>query len=62
VKAGETDTLYLHGRHTYELYINPQNPLGTQVGLESGLRRLDRYAEEVWAECERNEVELDPDH
>jgi len=58
VRAGVTSMFYLRGRHTYELYISPQNPLGNLSGLESELRRLDRYAEETQAECERKEKAL----
>src|SRR5438445_67767 len=38
--------------------ISPQNPLGNLSGLESELRRLDRYAEAARVECERNETAL----
>jgi N12 class adenine-specific DNA methylase len=58
VRAGVTNMFYLRGRHTYELYVSPQNPLGNLSGLESELRRLDRYAEETQAECERKEKAL----
>ena len=58
MRAGETNGFYLRGRHTYEIYISPQNPLGNLSGLESELRRLDRYAEGTQAECERKEKAL----
>ena len=58
MRAGETRKFYLRGRHTYEVYISPQNPLGNLSGLESELRRLDRYAEATQAEYERNEKAL----
>ncbi len=57
-RAGETYTIYLRGRHTYEILINPQNPLGNLSGLEAELRRLDRYAEAAQADCERTEKAL----
>jgi septal ring factor EnvC (AmiA/AmiB activator) len=37
---------------------DPQNPLSNLSGLESELRRLDRYAEETQAERERIEKAL----
>jgi hypothetical protein len=40
------------------MYISPQNPLANLSGLESELRRLDRYAEAAQAECERKEKAL----
>jgi len=58
VRGGETNKFYLRGNHAYELYINPQNPLGMLAGLETELRRLDRYAEAAQDECERKEKAL----
>jgi N12 class adenine-specific DNA methylase len=58
VRGGETNTCYLRGSHAYELYIHPQNPLGMLAGLETELRRLDRYAEAAQAEYERKEKAL----
>ena len=58
MRAGETNRFYLRGRHTYGIYISPQNPLGNLSGLESELRQLDRYAEGAQAECERKEKAL----
>ena len=58
VRAGETNTFYLHGSHTYAMSMSQQNPVGNLSGLESELRRLDRYAEETQAECERKEKAL----
>ena len=58
MRAGETRKFYLRGRHTYEVYISPQNPLGNLSGLESELRRLDRYAEAAQDDCKRKEQAL----
>ena len=58
VRGGETNTFYLHGSHAYALYIHPQNPLGMLAGLETELRRLDRYAEAAQADYERQEKAL----
>jgi hypothetical protein len=58
MRAGQTYKFYLRGRHTYELFINPQNPLANLSGMESELRRLDRYAEGGREDCERKEKAL----
>src|SRR5437763_2656133 len=58
VRGGETNTFYLHGSHAYALYIHPQNPLGLLAGLETELRRLDRYVEAAKADYERQEKAL----
>jgi N12 class adenine-specific DNA methylase len=50
---GETQLLYLRGKHTYEAHLNPESALGTIASIEAALRRLDRYVEEAQAECER---------
>jgi len=55
MRAGETYKFYLRGRNTYEVSINPENPLGNLAGLETELRRLDRYAEATQADYERKE-------
>ncbi len=53
-----TPWLYLRGTQTYETNLNTENALGTIASIESTLRRLDRFAEEEQAECERNEKAL----
>ena len=58
MRGGETNTFYLRGSHAYELYIHPQNPLGMLAGLETELRRLDRYAEAAQDDCKRKEQVL----
>src|SRR5437764_12217908 len=55
---GEVPKLYVRGTHTYEAYLNPENPLGTIASIEATLRRLDRFAEEEQAEIERKEKAL----
>lgn len=51
----EAPKLYLRGTQTYEANLNSENALGTIASIESALRRLDRFAEEEQAECERKE-------
>ena len=58
MRGGETNKFYLRGSHAYELFINPQNPLAMLAGLETELRRIDRYAEAAQDECERKEKAL----
>ena len=58
MRGGVTNTFYLRGSHAYELSINPQNPLAMLAGLETELRRLDRYAEATQEEYERKEQAL----
>jgi len=58
VRGGETNKFYLRGSHAYELFINPQNPLAMLAGLETELRRIDRYAEAAQDDCARKEKAL----
>jgi hypothetical protein len=58
MRGGVTNKFYLRGSHAYELSINPQNPLAMLAGLETELRRLDRYAEAAQDEYERKEKAL----
>jgi hypothetical protein len=57
-REGETPKLYLHGKHTYEANLNPENPLGTIASIEYALCRLDRDTEEEKSKCERMEKAL----
>ncbi len=50
--------LYVHGQHTYEVNLNPENPLGTIASIEHALRRLDKDAEEEQGKCGRMEKAL----
>jgi len=51
--------LYLRGRHTYQVNLNPQNPLGTIYSIEAMLRSLEKDAEGVKATIEHREKELE---
>ncbi len=50
--------LYVRGNHTYEAYLNQENPLGTVYSIEGILRRLEDVAEREKSECERKEKAL----
>ncbi len=50
--------LYLRGKNTYTIGLNPDSALGTLASMEHVLRRLDRLAEEEQSKCERMEKAL----
>jgi hypothetical protein len=50
--------LYLRGKNTYTIGLNPDSALGTLASMEHVLRRLDRLAEEEQSRCERMEKAL----
>ena len=51
----EKPELYLHGKETYRVNINPESATGTLASLEYALRRLDRLAEDEARLIERRE-------
>jgi N12 class adenine-specific DNA methylase len=57
--GGDLPELYLRGTHTYQVNLNPQNPLGTIYSMEYVLRSLENYAESEKSAIERREKELE---